>query len=117
METMHRRRILTALAAFLCAAAFVVPPVAAQTLDSLRKSGVVGERYDGLLELRDSNAPADARRMVKDVNAKRSRIYEKRAKEQGVPVGQVGRVYAKEIFQNAPKGTWFLGENGRWTQK
>jgi uncharacterized protein YdbL (DUF1318 family) len=117
METMHRRRILTASAAFLFAAALAVPPAAAQTLDSLRKSGVIGERYDGLLELRDSSASSEARRMVKDVNAKRSKIYEKRAKEQGVPVGQVGRVFAQEIFQKAPKGTWFLGEDGRWTRK
>lgn len=117
METMHRRRILTALAAFLFAAAFAVPPAAAQTLDALRKSGVVGERYDGLLMLRDSNASGDVRKLVKSVNAKRTAIYKKRAQQEGVPVDQVGRVYAQEIFQKAPRGTWFLGENGRWTQK
>ena len=114
---MHRRRILTVLAAFSLAVVFGVLPAAAQSLDSLRASGVVGERFDGLVVLREANAPAEVRAMVKEVNAKRSRIYAQRAKEQGVPPDQVGRVYAKEIFQNAPKGTWFLGEDGRWTKK
>lgn len=114
---MHRRRILTNLAAFSLAVVFGGPPAVAQSLDSLRMSGVIGERFDGLVMLREANAPAEARAMVKQVNAKRSQIYAQRAKEQGVSPDQVGRVYAKEILQSAPKGTWFLGEDGRWTRK
>ncbi len=30
---------------------------------------------------------------------------------------QVGRVYAAEIMQKAPAGTWFLGEGGGYTRK
>jgi hypothetical protein len=34
-----------------------------------------------------------------------------------VPVDQIGRVYAAEIFRNAPAGTWFLRDDGQWTRK
>lgn len=117
MEMMHRRRILTVLTLFLLAGIFAAPPAIAQSLDALRKSGVVGERYDGYLVLRQANAPADVRSLVTQVNAKRKKIYEERAKQQNVPADQVGQVYAKEIFQSAPSGTWFLGADGRWVKK
>lgn len=117
MDMKQRRRFLTLLAVTLLAVTLGALPAAAQTLDQLRSSGAVGERYDGLAVLRDTGASAKVRAMVADVNAQRQKIYAKRAAEQGVPADQVGRVYAKEIFQNAPKGTWFLGEDGRWTRK
>lgn len=88
-------------------------PVLAQSLAELRASGAVGERFDGYAVARQSSAaPA-----VKQVNAKRKKIYGTRAAAQGVPAGQVGRVYAKQIFDKAAPGAWFLKENGAWMQK
>ncbi|MCH7487016.1 MAG: DUF1318 domain-containing protein [Proteobacteria bacterium] len=37
--------------------------------------------------------------------------------EQRVSAGQVGRVFAQQIMQKAPRGTPFLTESGRWTRK
>ena len=93
------------------------PPAAAQTLDELRSAGTVGERYDGLAVVRDAAAPAKVRTMISEVNAQRQAIYAKRAAEQGVSADQVGRVYAREIIQGAPPGTWFQGEDGSWTKR
>lgn len=89
----------------------------AQSLDSLRASGVVGEKFDGFLVLRDSGASGAVRAIVNDVNAQRRKIYSQRAQQQGVSVQQVGRVYAQQIMQNAPKGTWFRNEGGGWVRK
>lgn len=86
-------------------------------LDSARAAGTVGERYDGYAVVRGSGAGADVRALVDDVNAKRRAIYEKRAASEGVSVDQVGRVYAQEIFQAAPAGTYFLTEGGEWVRK
>ena len=105
------------LAAVVLAVAMAAGPAWAQSLDALRASGVVGERFDGFAELRDAGASQSVRSLVNQVNQKRRQIYVKDAAQQGVPVGQVGRVYAKQIMQRAPKGTWFLGESGRWTRK
>ena len=117
MYMQHRRRFLTLLAVSWFAVTLGAPPTAAASLDELRSAGVVGERYDGLAMVRDAGASAQVRSLVDNVNAQRRQIYAKRAAEQGVPADQVGRVYAQEIFRNAPRGTWFLGEDGRWTQK
>lgn len=117
MHLEHRRRFIAFLALSLLATVLGASPAAAQSLDELRRSGVVGERYDGLVILRDAGASAQIRSFVTDINTERRRIYAQRAAQQGVPADQVGRVYAQEIFRKAPQGTWFLGEDERWTQK
>jgi uncharacterized protein YdbL (DUF1318 family) len=98
---------------------FAVPVVTAQadSLDTARAQGVVGERYDGLAVVRDKNASAAIRNMVTDINGQRQKLYDERAASEGAPVDQVGRVYARQIFQSVPSGTWFLQENGQWVQK
>ncbi len=88
-------------------------PALAQSLDELRASGAVGERYDGYAEALQPSAAS----VVDEVNAKRRQIYQQRAAKEGVPVEQVGRVYAEQIFRQAPPGTKFLRENGRWVAK
>ena len=91
-------------------------PAQAQSLQDLRASGAVGERYDGYLELRDPGA-AGASRIVNKVNGERRQIYEKDAAAQGVPADQVGRVYATKIWQKVPPGTWLIDDRGGSRQK
>jgi uncharacterized protein YdbL (DUF1318 family) len=88
-------------------------PAAAQSLDELRASGQIGERYDGYAVARDP-ALGD---MVAGINAKRRGIYEEQAKKQGVAVEQVGLVYANEIVNQVPAGTWILTADGEWRRK
>jgi len=91
-------------------------PAAAASLDAARASGMIGERFDGYAVARPS-ANADAKKLVGTVNAQRAAIYAKRAREQGITADAVGKVYAKEILDRAPKGTWFLQANGDWVRK
>jgi hypothetical protein len=104
---------LVVLMVALLAGGLTATPAAAQSLDELRASGAVGERFDGLAVARDASAAA----IVDQVNAKRKEIYAQRAASQGVPADQVGRVYAKEIMEKAPKGTWIQAPDNQWTQK
>ena len=105
------------LLAALMALMLVTATASAQSLDDLRAQGVVGERFDGVAEVRSSGASAEIRQFVSDVNAQRLTIYADRAKQQGVPVGQVARIYAKQIYDKLPSGAWFLDEGGSWRQK
>ena len=117
---MARRHHITwtaLLLALVLALAASGTPARAQSLDALRASGAVGERFDGLAVVRDTGASAQVRALVAQVNAKRGQIYAQRAAQQGVPAGQVGRVYAKQILQKAVPGTWFLNEAGQWVRK
>ena len=86
-------------------------------LNSLRAQGVIAERFDGYVMVKDNSTGATAQSVVDRVNAERRAIYEARAKAQGVTASEVGQVYAGQIIQKAPKGTWFLAADGSWTQK
>ncbi len=110
-----RRAAACLLALVLLAVA--AGPAAAQSLDQLRSQGVVGERYDGYAVVRAAGASAQVQSFVANVNAKRRSIYQERAKQQNVPADQVGRVYAKQLFERAPAGTWFLDASGKWVRK
>lgn len=104
---------LWALAALLSLFLAAEQPTLAQSLDALRTSGAVGEGLDGYLVARDHSAQA----FVNEVNAKRRQIYQDRAAAQGAPVAEVGKVYAKELLQKAPPGTWYQSTGGGWIQK
>lgn len=111
---MLRRTFLMLAAALSLTVAMGGSPALAQSLDALRSSGAVGERFDGLVVARDGSATTT--RFVEGVNVQRLNIYRERAAAQGVSTEQVGRVYAQQIRKSAPRGTWFLQDNGNWTQ-
>lgn len=89
---------------------------AASKLDQYRADGVIAERYDGYVEVRGSG-PGDAASLVRQVNDERRAIYEKRAREQNVPVSAVGTLFAKKIVESAPRGTYFRLQNGQYQRK
>ena len=88
----------------------------ARPLDAPRIAGLVGERYDGYA-VAHGKVSADIAALLDKVNAERRALYEKRAATDHVPVEAVQQIYAQQIRQSAPVGTWFLGQDGQWTQK
>jgi hypothetical protein len=116
-----RRRILTAtLGAPVAAAASLLAaprPALAGSLDSYRQQGVIAERFDGFVELRAGTGPAEAKQIVERVNAKRRDIYKTRAKREGVPLEAVGKLYAEEIWEQAPGGTYLKKPGGDYVRK
>ena len=98
---------------------FATPDVtlAQSKLDSYRASGAIAERFDGFVEVRDAGAAPDAKALVAEVNAQRRALYEKRARETGAPVSEVGKVFAAKIVEQAPNGTYFRQANGGFVRK
>jgi len=86
--------------------------VSAASLEELRASGAIGESSTGYVVARDSSAQSQATA----INAQRREIYQKKATAQGVSVDQVGKVYAQELFNTLPSGTW-IQLNGQWAKK
>ena len=112
------RRVVLALSLALLLSAVGLAAVAQnRTLDAPRSAGTVGERYDGYAVVRDPAQAATLAPVVDQVNAERRKLYTQRAASDGVPVDQIGRIYAAEILKSAPAGTWFLQESGQWTRK
>lgn len=114
---MIAKRHLSYLFALICALwVFAAVPAVADSLDDYRARGYITERFDGYTQVR-GEAPPGARALVAEVNAKRAKIYAARAKAQNVPVEEVGKIYAMEIFDEAPAGTWFLQPDGKYVKK
>lgn len=85
----------------------------AQSLDSLRASGQVGERFDGYLEARDGSTQG----FVNQVNGQRRQAYEGIAAQQGISVDEVGGIAAQKIIDGLPSGAWHLTPGGQWQQR
>ncbi len=107
----------SALLAAIVVAFAALPAGAASPLDEFRAQGVIAERFDGLVEVRDGMTNAEATSLVEEVNAKRTAIYKERATAQNVPVSEVGKIYAQEIADKAPAGTYFRKADGSYIQK
>ncbi len=86
-------------------------------LDAPRVQGLIGERYDGFTVVHDTQASAEIRALVATTNEERRKVYAAQAASTGAPPAEVGKVYAAEILQKAPAGTWVQGVDGQWTQK
>ena len=95
----------------------LVSPVMADPLDGPRADGVVGERYDGYAQVRVSSAPADIKALVRTINRQRRDFYGRIAQKENVSATDVGKVYAARIQQSAPRGYWFLTQDGSWVRK
>ena len=89
----------------------------ADALDDARAQGTIGERFDGFAAVRDPSATTGARKLVEDINAKRRKLYNEVSTREGTTIEAVGRIYAREIVDIVPAGTWILRENGKWAKK
>lgn len=116
-KTIRSSKVLRGVAVLCAALLLSVQTVLADPLDGPRADGVVGERYDGYAQIRDTSAPSNVKALVKTINRQRRDFYGRIAKQENVKASEVGKVYANKIFQNAPRGYWFLGQNGQWARK
>jgi len=119
MKTRHSTIVTITRRAFIALAfALVALPYAAaaqEDLDQLRADGVLAESYTGFVVIKENASGAQA--VADRVNAERRTIYQQRAAEQGVTPEEIGRIYAGQIINKAPAGTWFQNEDGSWIQR
>ena len=115
MTAMRRVFLLVLLAMTLAPLSFGA--AAAADLDNFRAQGIIAERFDGYVELRGAGAPAEAKSLVDQVNAKRAAIYKQRAQAENISVGDVGKIYAAQILNDAPAGTYFRKPDGSYMRK
>ncbi|HFD16193.1 MAG TPA: DUF1318 domain-containing protein [Rhodospirillales bacterium] len=110
-----RRRVLVAATVALLLAPSL--PSWALSLAEAKAKGWVGERADGYLGLVDPKAPAAARALVEEVNAKRRKAYEAIARKNGVPVEAVAAIAGEKAIAKTPPGQYVMGTDGRWRRK
>jgi uncharacterized protein len=104
------------LALALAVSALAWPGTArALSLQEAKQQGLVGERPDGYLGLVSPNAAPEVRKLVEDVNAKRTEVYAKIAKQEGVSVVVVAARSGERLIREADPGEYVL--MGTWKKK
>ena len=104
-------------AALLISLLTVSVAIAASSLTQPKADGLIGEQADGYLGLVVSNAPADIKKLVADVNAKRKAGYQEIAAKQGTNLSEVEKVGGNTAYQKTLKGNYFRDANGVWHKK
>ena len=110
------RRSLSAALALVLLAALAAMPAAALSLEGAKAKGLVGEQADGYVGVVGAGSP-EAKKLAKDVNAKRRKRYEEIAGKRGVDVAGVAALAGKKLVDRAPSGEYIRGSDGRWVQK
>jgi uncharacterized protein YdbL (DUF1318 family) len=108
----HALRIGAMLLTFL----LFTLPAAAQSLDSAKAAGEIGERIDGYVGA-VGDPSGQIRALVDKVNGERKAQYAKIAKDRGISVDAVAQIAGKKLIERTAKGGYVMGANGQWRQK
>jgi uncharacterized protein YdbL (DUF1318 family) len=83
-------------------------------IEGFKARGLVGERYDGLLGVVGTSAPADLHALVARVNDARQAAYADIAQRHAAPIADVQALAAKTRIEGAPAGEYVMLEPGVW---
>jgi uncharacterized protein YdbL (DUF1318 family) len=114
-RTFHRIGIIALAALALLAVPAGV--VLADSLDSAKSSGKVGERPDGYLGVVAGDAGPEVKALVQEINAKRKKRYGQIAKKRGTSVEAVAALAGQKLVNNAPPGHYVMTTSGQWIRK
>jgi len=109
--------IKTMTAALLISLLTVFVAIAASSLSQPKADGLIGEQADGYLGLVVANAPADIKKLVAEINAKRKAGYQEIATKQGTSLSEVEKVGGNTAYEKTLRGNYFRDANGVWHKK
>jgi len=90
---------------------------AASPLTQPKADGLIGEQANGYIGLVQQNVPADIKKLVNDVNAKRRAGYQQIAKKEGTSLAEVERVGGNTAIGKTLKGNYIRDASGVWRKK
>jgi len=91
--------------------------VAESPLTQPKAEGLIGEQADGYLGMVAQNAPADVKKLVNEVNAKRKAGYQEIAAKQGTSLTAVEQVGGNTAIEKTIPGNYIRDANGVWHKK
>lgn len=109
-----RALILALLALSSLGIPSAAPAQDSATIIAGRRSGLIGERYDGYLGLASANVSAELRRQVGAVNIRRRALYSDLASRKGVTPEEVGITAACSLLRRVSVGEYYLLGEGGW---
>lgn len=107
----------TLLKALLFSLMLAMTGAIAADLTTAKGQGLVGEQNNGYLGLVKSDAPADVKALVADVNAQRKNQFAQIAAKNGIAVEEAAKVFAKEAAARTAPGNFIQSPSGGWVKK
>jgi len=89
----------------------------ASPLTKPKADGLIGEQSNGYIGLVQQDVPADVKKLVKDVNAKRKAGYQKIASKQGTSLAEVEKVGGNTAIEKTLRGNYIREAGGSWRKK
>jgi len=114
---MKRNNWITNVFLALLISMMAVSVAVASPLSQPKADGLIGEQANGYIGLVKQNVPADVKKLVNDVNAKRKTGYQKIAKKQGTSLAEVERVGGNTAIEKTLRGNYIREASGTWRKK
>ena len=114
---MKRNNWVTNVFLALLISMMAVSVAVASALTKPKADGLIGEQANGYIGLVRQDVPADIRKLVNDVNAKRKAGYQKIAAKQGTSLSDVEKIGGNTAFEKTLKGNYVRDVNGVWRKK
>ena len=116
-KTMKRNNWVTNVFLALLISMMAVSVAMASALTKPKADGLIGEQANGYIGLVKQNVPADIKKLVNDVNAKRRTGYQNMAKKQGTSLSEVERVGGNTAIEKTLRGNYIRDASGTWRKK
>jgi len=114
---MKRNNWITNVFLALLISMMAVSVAVASPLSQPKADGLIGEQANGYIGLVKQNVPADIKKLVNDVNAKRRTGYQNIAKKQGTSLADVERVGGNTAIEKTLRGNYIRDASGTWRKK
>lgn len=89
----------------------------AADLKTAKDQGWVGEQSNGYLGLVKSNAAADVKALVTDVNGQRKAQFVQIAVKNGIAEAEAAKIFAREAETRTSPGNYIQNSSGGWVKK
>ena len=114
---MKRNNWITNVFLALLISMLAVTIAVASPLTQPKADGLIGEQANGYIGMVKQNVPADIKKLVNDVNAKRKAGYQKIAIKQGTSLAEVERVGGNTAIEKTLRGNYIRDASGAWRKK
>ena len=114
---MKRDNWITNIFFALLVSVMTISVAVASPLTQPKADGLIGEQANGYIGLVRQDVPADIKRLVNDVNAKRKAGYQKIAAKQGTSLADVERVGGNTAIEKTLSGNYIRDASGTWRKK
>jgi uncharacterized protein len=89
----------------------------AADLKTAKEQGWIGEQTNGYLGLVKSDAPADVKALVAEVNGQRKAQFAQIAAKNGIAEPDAAKVFAREAAERTLPGNYIQSPAGGWVKK